>query len=79
MAQMKEQIKTPEKYLSKEDITNLSDTDFKTLVIMTLTEMTEYGCKTEEKVKAMKNEIKGTHVKGRKSELKSMVGSIRKN
>ena len=67
MAQMKEQIKTPEKYLSKEDITNLSDTDFKTLVIMTLTEMTEYGCKTEEDLQAMQSEI-NKNIQGTNSE-----------
>ena len=33
MAQMKEQIKTPEKELSDEEIANLSDAEFKTLVI----------------------------------------------
>ena len=32
MAQMKEQIKTPVKELNKMDISNLSDTEFKTLV-----------------------------------------------
>ena len=33
MAQMKEQIKTPEKELNKMELSNLSDADFKTLVI----------------------------------------------
>ena len=33
MAQMKEQIKTSEKVLSNEEINNLSDEEFKTLVI----------------------------------------------
>ena len=42
---MKEQIKTPEKYLSNEEIANLSDTQFKTLVITMLTEMVDYGGK----------------------------------
>ena len=32
MAQMKEQIKTPEKELNKMEISNLSDSEFKTLV-----------------------------------------------
>ena len=32
MDQMKEQIKTPEKELNKMEISNLSDTDFKTLL-----------------------------------------------
>ena len=49
MAQMKEQIKTPEKELSDKDINNLSDADFKTLVIRMLTEIVEYHCKIEEK------------------------------
>ena len=37
--QMKEQIKTPEKGLSKMDISNLSDAEFKTLVISMLKEL----------------------------------------
>ena len=36
---MKEQIKTPEKELSYKDIDNLSDAEFKTLVIRMLTEL----------------------------------------
>ena len=48
MAQMKEQIKTPEKQLTDEEIDNLSDAQFKTLVISMLTEMAEYGCKIQE-------------------------------
>ena len=56
MAQIKEQIKTPEKELSDKEIGNLLDAEFKTLVIRMLTEMAEYGCKIEEKVKAMKSE-----------------------
>ena len=55
---MKEQIKTPEKELSYEDIDNLSDAEFKTLVIRILTKMVEYSHKTEEEVKAMPSEIK---------------------
>ena len=58
MAQMKEQIKTPEKELSNEERANLLDAQFKTLVIRMLTEMVEYGHKIEEKVKAMKSKIK---------------------
>ena len=45
MAQLKEQIKTPEKQLSDEERTNLSDAEFKTLVIRMLTELNEYRCK----------------------------------
>ena len=68
MAQMKEQIKAPEKIkLIDEETANLSDPEFKTLVIRMLTQMAEYGQKTEEKVKAMKNEIK-ENVQGTNSE-----------
>ena len=53
MAQMKKQIKTPEKELSNEEIGNLSDAEFKTLLIRMLTEMIEYGCKIKEEAKAI--------------------------
>ena len=55
---MKEQTKTPEKELCDKEIANLSDAEFKTLVIRMLTEMTEYEHKVEEEVKAIQNEIK---------------------
>ena len=43
---MKEQIKAPKKIqLSDEEIANLSDAQFKTLVIRMTTEMAEYGHK----------------------------------
>ena len=67
MAQMKEEIKTAEKELSDEEIANLSDTEFKTLVIRMLTEMVEYGHKTEEEMKAMQSEIK-KNIQGTNSE-----------
>ena len=38
---MKEQIKTPEKEISKMKISNLSDAEFKTLVIKMLKELSE--------------------------------------
>ena len=55
---MKEQIKAPKIELSDKEIANLSDAEFKTLVIRMLTEMVEYGLKREEKMKAMQSEIK---------------------
>ena len=58
MANIKEQIKGPKIELSDEEIANLLDGEFKTLVIRMLTEMVEYGHKIEEKVKAKKSEIK---------------------
>ena len=41
MAQMKEQIKTPEKELNEMEISNLSDAEFKTLFIQLLKELSE--------------------------------------
>ena len=41
MSQMKEYIKTSEKELSDKEIDNLSDAEFKTLVIRMLTELIE--------------------------------------
>ena len=62
---MEEQIKIPEKELSNEEIANLPDAEFKTLVIRLLTEMIEYGHKIKEEMKAIQSEIKkniqGTH------------------
>ena len=54
---MKEQIKAPEKIqLSNEEIDHLSDAQFKTLVIRMLTELIEFCCKLDEKMKAMLSE-----------------------
>ena len=69
---MKEQIKAPEKIeLSDEEIANLSDAQFKTLVIKILTEMVEYGCKMKEQMKTTQSEIKqniqGTNNEGKET------------
>ena len=45
MAQMKEQSKTSEIELSYEEKANLSDGEFRCLVIKMLTELTEHGQK----------------------------------
>ena len=59
MAQMKEQIKAPEKIqLSEEEIANLSDAQFKSLVIKMLTELVESVQKPDEKMKLMLRETK---------------------
>ena len=55
MAQMREQIKTPENELSDKEIANLSDAQFKTLVIRMLTKLVEYGHKIKVEVKVIKN------------------------
>ena len=46
---MKEQIKTSGKKLSDKEIANLSDAEFKILVIRMLTEIIEYGHKIRKK------------------------------
>ena len=67
---MKEHIKAPEKIkLSDEEIANLSDAQLKTQVIRKLTELVEYDRKIQEKVKAMKSEIK-ENVQGTNSDGK---------
>ena len=69
MAQMKEQVKAPKIQLNDKEIANLSDAEFKTLIIRMLTEMVEYGHKIEGRMKAMKSEIK-ENVQGTNSEGK---------
>ena len=67
---MKEHVKLQKKIqLSNKDMANLSDAQFKTLVIRMFTELVEYGHKIEERVKAMKSEIK-ENVQGTNSEGK---------
>ena len=82
MAQMKERIKTSGKAPSEEEIDNLSDAEFKTLVIRMLTEMVEYSHKIQEEVKAMQSEMKrntqGNNSQGKEAGLKSTIWSRRK-
>ena len=55
--------------LSDKEIANLSDAQFKTLVIRMLTELVEFGGKLDEKMKAMLSEMK-ENVQGTKSDGK---------
>ena len=68
MAQMKGQIKTPEKELSKIELTHLSHAEFKTLVIRMLRDLFEYSKHLREEMKAILSEIKknpqGTNSEG---------------
>ena len=67
---MKEQIKAPEKIqLSEEEIANLSDAQFKALVIKMLTELVESVRKVDEKIKPMLRETK-ENVQGTNSDAK---------
>ena len=69
MAQMKEQNKTAEKELNKTEIANLSDAEFKTLVIQMLKELTEDGKCIREEMKATLSGIK-KNLQGPNSEVK---------
>ena len=82
MTQMKEHIKTPENELSDEEIENLSDAEFKTLVIRMLTEMTELGHKMKKEMKTIQSETKenvqGTNSEGKETRLKPTIWNGRK-
>ena len=59
MVQMKEQIETPEKELNTMEISNLSDAEFRTLVIRMLRELSE----DLSSIKKTLSEMKGTLIK----------------
>ena len=69
---MKEQIKATEKIqLNNEEIANLSDAQFKTLVIKMLTELVEFVRKLDENMKPMlretKENVQGTNSDGKET------------
>ena len=83
VAQMKDQIKAPEKIqLNHKELANLSDAQCKILVIRMLTELVEFGCKLDEKMKAMlretKENVQGTNSDGKESGTQIMVWTRRK-
>ena len=75
---MKEQVKAPEEIqLRDKEIANLSDAEFKTLVIRMLTELIELGRKEKEEMKAIQTEIKeniqGTNREGKETWTQSTI------
>ena len=58
MAQMKDQSKTSEKELSDEEIANLTDREFKALVIKMLAVLIELGQKMKKEMKDTQSKIK---------------------
>ena len=66
---MKEQSKTSERELSNEERANLSDVEFKALVIKMLTELIELGHKMKEQMKDTQSEIK-QNIQGTNSDRK---------
>ena len=78
MAQNERTIKAAEKELSDKEIANLSDVQFKSLVIRMLTELVELGLKMKEEMKATQGEIKQdiqeTNSKGK--ETRTQINSL---
>ena len=82
---MKEQIKAPEKELNEMEISNLSDTVFKTLVIRMLKEISEdlnSIKKTQSDMKdtliEIKNNLQGNNNRVVEAEIKSIIWDTRK-
>ena len=66
---MKEQGKASERELSKEEITNLSDGEFKALVIKMLIDLIELGQKMKKQMKDPQSKIK-QNIQGTNSDRK---------
>ena len=84
MAQMKEQLKTPEKELNKMEISNQSDAEFKTLFIKMLRELSEDLSsikKTQLEMKdtliEIKDNLQGNNSRRLKPRIKSMIWNIK--
>ena len=82
MAQMKEHNKVPEKELNETRIANLSDGEFKILVIRVLRELTEYGKSIRKEKKVTLSEIKKNpqeiNSEGKEPGFNSTIWNIRK-
>ena len=79
---MKEQIKTPEKELNKMEISNLSDAEFKTLVIRSVKELSEDLSSIKKKARSeneeytieIKNNLQGNNSRG--DEAKGQINDL---
>ena len=81
MSQIKEQIKTTEKELNEMEISNLSDAEFKTLVIMMLKELSEdlsnikkIQSETKDTLIEIKNNLQGNN--SRVDEPKNQINNL---
>ena len=75
MSQMKEHIKSPEKELNKMEISNLSDVEFKALVVKMLKKISEAlssikKSSQKQRIPETKNNLQGTTVECIKSRIK---------
>ena len=82
MSPVKEQNKTPEKELNKMKITNLSDAEFKTLVVRMLKELIEYGNNIKEErnltLSEIKKNLQGTNSRGEEAGVQINNKNMRK-
>ena len=76
MAQRKEQIKTPEEELNEMEINNLSDAEFKTLVVRKLKELSEdlssikkIRSETKDTLTEIKNNLQGNNIRVHEAEI----------
>ena len=76
MAQMKEQIKTPEEELNEMEINNLSGAEFKTLVVRMLKELSEdlssikkIQSETKDTLIEIKNNLQGNNIRVHEAEI----------
>ena len=81
MAQMKEQIKIPEKELNEMEVSNLSDAEFKTLLIRMLKELSEdlnsiknIQSETKDTLIEIKNSLQGNSSKV--NEAKNQINDL---
>ena len=81
MAQMKEQIKTPEKEQNRREISNLSDAEFETLVIRMLKELSDdlssikkIQSETKDTLIGIKNNLQGN--KSRVDEAENQINNL---
>ena len=76
---MNEQIKAPENIqLSNEVTANLSDGEFKALVIKMLTGLIELGQKMKDTLNEIKQNIQGTNTDRKETRVKSTIWNKRK-
>ena len=81
MAQMKDQIKTPEKELNEMEISNLSDAGFKTLVIRMIKKLSEdlssikkIQLEMKKKLIEIKNNLQGNN--SRVDDTKNLINDL---
>ena len=77
MAQMKVQIKTPEKELNKMEIGNLLDAEFKTLVIRMFSELTGRADELRKNFNSIKKDMKT--IKNNQLEMKDTLTEMKNN